>query len=71
MAEGKLKKEIMLTVGLQKLDTHEEIITKVLLDCGATRLFMHQKFTEKMGFTLQKLEFPIICNTWNDMVTKT
>ena len=58
-------------VGLQKLDMHEEIITQVLLDCRATGLFMHPRFAGKMGFNLQKLEFPIkvrnIDGTWNQV----
>ena len=68
-AEGKLKKEILLNVTLQKPDTHEKIEGKALLDCGATGLFMDKKFAEEKGFTLQTLEFPIkvrnVDGTWN------
>ena len=36
-----------MEVGVEKLDTHERISIKALLDSGATGLFADRKFMEK------------------------
>ena len=68
-AEGKIEKDINLIVCLHKPDSHEEIWTKALLDCGATGLFMDRKYAEENKFALRKLDFPIkvrnVDGTWN------
>jgi len=33
-------REVWLNVGVEKLDTHEGVTVKVLLDSGTTRMFM-------------------------------
>jgi len=48
-----------LNIGVEKLDTHEGITVKALLDSGATGIFMDKRAAAKHGFTLQKLERPI------------
>ena len=49
-----------MQIKVEKIDIHEEISVKVLLDSGATGLFMSKKCTEKRGFKLIKLEKPIL-----------
>ena len=48
-----------MNIGVEKLDTHEGITVKALLDSGATGIFMDKRAAAKHGFTLQKLERPI------------
>jgi len=47
-------------VGVEKLDTHEGVTVKALLDSGATGMFMDRRMATRHGFKLQKLEIPII-----------
>jgi len=49
-----------MKIGMEKIDTHEGITVKALLDSGATGMFVDRKFTEKYGFKLNKLERPLI-----------
>jgi len=35
-----------MQIGVEKIDTHEGILVKALLDSGATGLFMSKKFAE-------------------------
>ena len=55
----KMLREVWLNIGVEKLDTHEGITVKVLLDSGATGIFMDKRAAAKHGFTLQKLKRPI------------
>jgi len=48
-----------LNIRVEKLDTHEGITVKALLDSGATGMFMDKRAAAKHGFMLQKLERPI------------
>jgi len=45
-------REVWLNVGVEKLDMHEGITIKALLDSGATRMFMDKKMTARHGFKL-------------------
>ena len=45
-----------MQVGLEKVDSHEEVSVKALLDSGATGMFADKKFVERNGFRLEKLE---------------
>jgi len=46
-------------IGLERIDTQEEITVEALLDNGATRLVMSSEFAKKQGFKLKKLERPM------------
>jgi len=48
--------EVWMTIGIEKVDTHEGVTVKVLLDSGATGMFADRKFMEKNGFKLERLE---------------
>jgi len=52
-------REVWLNIRVKKLDTHEGITVKVLLDSGATGMFMDKRMVARHGFKLQKLERPI------------
>ena len=49
-----------MNIGIEKLDIHEGVIVKALLDSGATGMFMDKRTAARHGFTLQKLERPTI-----------
>ena len=48
-----------MNIGVEKVDTHEGVTVKALLDSGATGIFMDKKMAVKYRFRLQKLERPI------------
>jgi len=52
-------REVWLNIGLEKVDTHEGVSVKALLDSGATGLFMSKRLAERQGFKLEKLDKPI------------
>ena len=45
-----------MNIGIEKLDIHEGVIVKALLDSGATGMFMDKRTAARHGFTLQKLK---------------
>ena len=49
-------REVWLKVGLEKLESHEGMAVKVLLDSGVTGLFMDTTFAKKKGFKIEKLK---------------
>jgi len=54
--EGKMLREVMIKIGLERLDMQEGITVEALLDSGATGLVMSSEFARKKGFKLKKLE---------------
>ena len=55
----KILREVWLNIGIEKINIHEGIIIKLLLDSGATGMFMDRQMAARHGFKLQKLERPI------------
>jgi len=49
-----------LNIRIEKLDTHEGITVKVLLDSSTIGMFIDKRTAARHGFTLQKLERPIM-----------
>jgi len=49
-------REVWLNIGVEKIDMHEGIMIKVLLDSGTTGMFMDRQTTARHGFKLQKLK---------------
>jgi len=56
----KMLREVWLNIGVEKIDTHEGIVIKALLDSGATGMFMDRQTAARHGFKLQKLERPLV-----------
>jgi len=44
---------------LEKIDTHEGVTVKALLDSGVIGMFIDRKFAEKQGFKLDQLKKPL------------
>jgi len=57
--KGKILREVMVKIGLERINTQEGITVEALLDSRATELVMSSKFAKKQGFKLKKLERPI------------
>ena len=55
-----LLQEVWMKVGLEKLENHEGIVVKALLDSGATGLFMDTAFAKEKGFKMEKLKNPLL-----------
>jgi len=53
-------REMWLNIGIEKIDTHEGVTVKVLLDSGTTGMFIDKRTAAKHRFMLQKLERPIM-----------
>jgi len=49
-------REVWLEIGIEKLDNHEGVTVKALLDSGATGIFIDKKFVKENGFRLEKLD---------------
>jgi len=61
----KMLREVWLNIGVEKVDTHEGIMVKALLDSGTTEMFMDKKIAAKHRFRLQKLERPVAVRNVN------
>jgi len=60
-------REVWLKVGLEKLESHEGIAVKALLDSGATGLFINTTFAKKKGFKMEKLKKPLLVRNVDGM----
>jgi len=49
-------REVWFNIGVEKIDMHEGVMIKALLDSSATRMFMDRQTAARYGFKLQKLE---------------
>ena len=66
----KTLREVIVKIGLERIDTQEGITVEVLLDSGATGLVMSSEFAKKQGFKLKKLERPINMRNVNGSLNK-
>ena len=55
-----LLREVWIKIGLEKLENHEGVAVKVLLDSRATELFINRTFAKEKGFKLKKLKKPLL-----------
>jgi len=60
----------MVKIGLERVDTQEEITVEALLDIGATGLVMSSEFARKHGFKLKKLERPMNVRNVDGLLNK-
>jgi len=56
----KILREVWLNIGVEKIDTHEGVMIKALLDSGTTGMFIDRQTAARHGFKLHKLERPLI-----------
>jgi len=49
-----------MKVRLEKLESHEGVVVKALLDNGATGLFMDTIFTKEKRFKMEKIKRPLL-----------
>ena len=61
----KILREVQLNIGVKKMNMYEGVTVKVLLDSGATRMFMDRKMVAKYRFKLQKLERLVVMRNIN------
>ena len=52
-------REIMVKIGLERINTQKGVIVKVLLNSRVTELVISSEFTEEQVFKLKKIEKPI------------
>jgi len=48
-------REVTVKIGLERIDTQEEVIVEALLDSGVIRLVMSSEFARRQGFKLKKI----------------
>ena len=53
-------REVWMKVRLEKLENHEGVAVRALLDSGATGLFMDTTFAQEKGFKIEKLKKPLL-----------
>ena len=49
-----------MKVGLEKLESHEGVAVKALLDSGAIGLFMDMTFVREKGFKMERIKNPLL-----------
>ncbi len=52
-------REVMVKIGLERINMQEGITVEALLNSGVTGLVMSLEFAKKQGFKLKKLEKPM------------
>jgi len=55
-----LLREMWMKIGLEKLESHEGVAVKALLDSGATGLFMDTTFAKEKGFKMKRMKNPLL-----------
>jgi len=45
-------REVWLNIGVEKINMHEGVMIKALLDSGATGMFMNRQMVARHGFKL-------------------
>jgi len=65
-----LIRKVTVKIGLERIDTQEEITVEALLNSGAMRLVMYLEFMRKQGFKLKKIERPIYVRNMNSFLNK-
>jgi len=63
-------REVIVKIGLERIDTQEEVTVETLLNSGATGLVMSSEFARKQRFKLKKIERPIYVRNVNGFFNK-
>ena len=53
-------REVWMKVGLEKLENHEGVAVKALLDSGATGLFIDTTFAREKEFKMERIKYPLL-----------
>ena len=67
---GDMLREVIVKIGLERIDTQEGVTVEVLLDSGATELMMSSEFTKKQRFKLKKIKNLIYVRNVNGTFNK-
>jgi len=67
---GDMLREVMVKIGLERIDTQEGVTVETLLDSGITGLVMSSEFARKQGFKLKKIERSIYVRNVNGILNK-
>jgi len=65
-----LLREVMVKIGLKRIDTQEEIIVEVLLDSRAIGLVIGLEFARKQRFKFKKMKRPIYIRNVDETFNK-
>ena len=52
-------REVIVKIGLERINKQKGVIVEALFDSGATELVISLEFARKQGFKLKKIENPI------------
>ena len=63
-------REIIVKIGLERIDMQEGIMVEALLDSRVTGLVISSEFTRKQGFKLKKLERPMHVRNVDGLLNK-
>ena len=63
-------REVTVKIGLERIDTQEEITVKVLLDSRVMGLVISSEFAKKQRFKLKKLDRPMYVRNINGLLNK-
>jgi len=63
-----LLREVWMKVGLEKLESYERVVVKVLLDSGETGLFIDTAFAKEKGFRMEKIKKPLLVKNVDGIV---
>ena len=63
-------REVMVTIGLKRIDTQKRVIVEVLLDSRVIRLVMSLEFARKQEIKLKKIERLIYVRNINSSFNK-
>jgi len=68
--EGETLREVIVKIGVERIDIQEGIMVEALLDSRMTRLVMSSEFARKQGFKLKKIKRPIYVRNVDGMFNK-
>ena len=63
-------REVMVKIGLKRIDTQEKVTVDALLDSGAIGLVISSEFVRKQWFKLKKIERPIYVRNMDETFNK-
>ena len=63
-------REVIVKIGLERINMQEGVIMEALLDSGVMRLVISLEFVRKKGFKLKKIEKPIHVRNVDGMLNK-